>query len=141
MSKRENYEIISIRQRAVRPRQSDCMEIVHKYASTENGQRVHLYCEPPLNYLNIIHTRCALEVYLCRVNYEMPEEFNETLILLGKLVGSKSQTKTIHTVRLLSKNKRTKSGKTKLDFIHIFYFFFVVGRKQPFDVQCTCRCG
>lgn len=26
----------------------------------------------------------------------MPEEFNETLILLGKLVGSKSQPKTIH---------------------------------------------
>lgn len=41
------------------------------------------------------HSQSYTYIY-AEVNYEMPEEFNETLILLGKLVGSKSQPKTIH---------------------------------------------
>lgn len=85
------------------------------------------------NYLNTfyhIHTVC-MRISYGKVNYEMPEEFNETLILLGKLVGLKSLSKTIHfgvsgQIERESQAKITKSGKQQNCVCHFLLFLFFI---------------
>lgn len=80
------------------------------------------------------HSERAFDVYIyAEVNYEMPEEFNEMLILIGKLVGSKSQTKTIQRwggLWLASDTTNTnfvpRAGKPNSDFV------------SSLTYKCTC---
>lgn len=88
--------------------------------------KMHLYCATTATTLkyntHIVYTECYAHItrshsqsytYIyAEVNYEMPEEFNETLILLGKLVGSKSQPKTIH-IDFASEAKTKQKFKKK----------------------------